>query len=141
MPWEGRSARDCLSVSIFPLTDKHFGDIIKYRNIGPNYCFHLFCRSIRGAASRAALLKEDFAHMKKVIICLALALVLILMICAPVLATDPVISPQATPNVDPGYTPDISPKTADFSTFAFIGAGVVCLCGAFICIRKSRNAA
>lgn len=78
--------------------------------------------------------------MKKVIICLALALVFTLMICAPVLA-DPVISPQATPNADPGYTPDISPKTADFSTFAFIGAGVVCLCGAFICIRKSRNAA
>ena len=79
--------------------------------------------------------------MKKTIVCLALALVLTLMICAPVLA-EGVVSPEATPNVEtPAPTPDVSPKTADFSTFAFIGAGVVCLCGAFICIRKSRHAA
>ena len=87
------------------------------------------------------MLKEVSVFMKKTIICLALALVLVLMICSPVLA-DPIISPQATPNVEPpGPTPDVSPKTADFGTLAFIGAGVICLCGAFICIRKSRHAA
>ena len=49
-------------------------------------------------------------------------------------------SPEVTPNHEPKNTPKVSPKTADVSTYAFAGAGVICLAGAVFCVTKARNA-
>ena len=46
-----------------------------------------------------------------------------------------VVSPSVTPNHEPSK--DKSPKTADVSTFAFAGAGVLCLGGVVFCAKKS----
>lgn len=73
--------------------------------------------------------------MKKFIVSLALALTVLAGTAA--LAVD---SPVVTPNQETPKTPGTSPKTADVSTLAFAGAGVICIGGAVFCAAKSRNA-
>lgn len=48
-------------------------------------------------------------------------------------------SPEATPNRQPERNPNVSPKTADVSTLAFAGAGVICLGGVVFCARKANS--
>ena len=73
--------------------------------------------------------------MKKALIGLALALAL-----TGSTAALAVVSPQVTPNNDTPHTPSPSPKTADVSTLAFAGAGVICIGGVVFCATKARNA-
>lgn len=70
--------------------------------------------------------------MKKLILSLALALTVLSGSVA--MAVD---SPSVTPPNTPGK-PD-SPKTADISTLAFAGAGVICLGSAVFCVTKAKN--
>ena len=72
--------------------------------------------------------------MKKLLMSLVLALTVLSGTFA--LAVD---SPTVTPNQEPGGNPDKSPKTADVSTLAFAGAGVLCLGGVVYCANKSRK--
>lgn len=72
--------------------------------------------------------------MKKLLLSLALALTLLSGSIA--LAVD---SPEVTPNTEPPSTPDKSPKTADVSSVAFVGAGMICLGGVVFCAAKARN--
>ena len=72
--------------------------------------------------------------MKKFLLSLVLALTVLS--GAVALAVD---SPEVTPNTEPPSNPDKSPKTADVSTFAFAGAGVICLGGVAFCAAKAKN--
>ena len=72
--------------------------------------------------------------MKKFLLSLALAVTVLSGSIA--LAVD---SPSVTPNTEPPSTPNKSPKTADVSTFAFAGAGLICLGGVVFCATKARN--
>ena len=70
--------------------------------------------------------------MKKILLSLALALTVLSGSVA--MAVD---SPTVTPNNEPKGNK--SPKTADVSTIAFAGAGVICLGGAVFCVTKAKN--
>ena len=70
--------------------------------------------------------------MKKFLFSLVLALTVLSGTIA--MAVD---SPSVTPNKEPGGPK--SPKTADVSTFAFAGAGVLCLGGVVFCAAKARH--
>ena len=76
--------------------------------------------------------------MKKALISLALAAALLSGTSA-FAAKDPVISPEATPNHEPPKTTNVSPKTGDISTFAFAGAGLICIAGTVFCITRARH--
>ena len=73
--------------------------------------------------------------MKKFIV--SLAFVFTVLAGTAALAVD---SPVVTPNQNTPKNPGTSPKTADVSTLAFAGAGVICIGGAVYCAAKSRNA-
>lgn len=73
--------------------------------------------------------------MKKILLSIALALTVL-----STTAALAVVSPGGTPTDKPGHEPKVSPKTADISTFAFAGAGVICLGGVFYCYKKASNA-
>ena len=76
----------------------------------------------------------EVMQMKKFLLSLVLALTVLSGSAA--LA---VYSPEVTPNTEPPSNPDKSPKTSDISTFAFAGAGVICLGGVVFCATKARN--
>ena len=83
---------------------------------------------------RCGMLFQEVMQMKKFLVSLALALTVLS--GAAALAVD---SPSVTPPDTPGTNPDKSPKTADVSTFAFAGAGVLGLGGVVFCATKARN--
>ena len=72
--------------------------------------------------------------MKKFLFSLVLALTVLSGSIA--MAVD---SPSVTPNKEPSKTPDKSPKTADVSTVAFAGVGLICLGGVAFCASKAHN--
>ena len=59
---------------------------------------------------------------------------------AQALATDPIISPEATPVATPGVSEPISPKTGDAGVCAIAGAGVLCAAGAVYCFVRQKRA-
>ena len=83
--------------------------------------------------------------MKKLIICLALAFTLLSGTAAfaagnsPDAAPNIIYSPEVTPNKETPKPTHGSPKTADISTFAFAGAGMICIAGTVFCITKARH--
>lgn len=72
--------------------------------------------------------------MKKFLV--SLVLVLTMLSGTTALA---VVSPEVTPNNNPPSNTPVSPKTADINTFAFLGAGVICIAGVVFCAAKARN--